>query len=72
MAESWGLPYAYPVTNAVSGVAENRLATFMLQSVSTAAIVALIVLYVLFCLLRRKKLRDGDVTLLFLLLYVSQ
>lgn len=69
VAESWGLPYAYPVTNAVSGAAENRLATFMLQSLSTAAIVALIVLYVVFCLLRRKKLRDGDVTLLFLLLY---
>ena len=69
VAESWGLPYAYPVTNAVSGAAENRLATFALQSVSTAAIVVLIALYVAFCLLRRKKLRDGDVTLLFLLLY---
>ena len=69
VAESWGLPFAYPVTNAVSGAAENRLATFMLQSLSTAAIVALIVLYVVVCLLRRKKLRDGDVTLLFLLLY---
>ena len=67
VAESWGLPYAYPVTNAVSGAAENRLATFALQSVSTAAIVVLIALYVAFCLLRRKKLRDGDVTLLFLL-----
>lgn len=69
VAESWGLPYAYPVTNAVSGAAENRLATFMLQSISTAAIVALILLYMFFCVLRRKKLRDGDVTLLFLLMY---
>lgn len=69
VAESWGLPFAYPVTNAVSGAAENRLATFMLQSVSTGAIVVLLVLYMLVCALRRKKLRDGDVTLLFLLLY---
>ena len=69
VADKWELPFAYPVTNAVSGVAENRLATFMLQSVSTAVIVALIVLYVLLCRMFRKKLRDGDVTLLFLLLY---
>jgi len=69
VAESWGLPYAYPVTNAVSGAVENRLATFALQSVSTAAIVALILLYMFFCVLRKKKLRDGDVTLLFLLMY---
>ena len=69
VAESWGLPYAYPVTNAVSGVAENRLATFALQSVSTAVIVALLLLYMFFCAVRKKKLRDGDVTLLFLLLY---
>lgn len=69
VAESWELPFAYPVTDAVSGVVENRLATFMLQSISTAAIVALLVLYMLLCVLRRKKLRDGDVTLLFLLLY---
>lgn len=69
VAESWGLPFAHPVTNAVSGAAENRLATFMLQSVSTAVIVVILVLYMLICVLRRKKLRDGDVTLLFLLLY---
>lgn len=69
VAESWGLPFAYPVTNAVSGAVENRLATFMLQSLSTAVIVALIVLYMLICALRRKKLRDGDVSLLFLLMY---
>lgn len=69
VAETVGLPFAYPVTNAVSGAAENRLATFMLQSLSTGVIVALIVLYMLICALRRKKLRDGDVTLLFLLMY---
>ena len=69
VADTVGLPFAYPVTNAVSGAAENRLATFMLQSVSTAAIVALILLYLLICAARRRKLRDGDVSLLFLLLY---
>lgn len=69
VADTVGLPFAYPVTDAVSGMTENRLATFMLQSLSTAAIVALIVLYMLICALRRKKLRDGDVTLLFMLMY---
>ena len=69
VADTWGLPFAYPVTNAVSGAAENRLATFAMQSVSTAVIVALLLLYMFVCVLRKKKLRDGDVTLLFLLLY---
>jgi prolipoprotein diacylglyceryltransferase len=69
VAEEFGMPFAYPVTDAVSGIAENRLATFMLQSVSTAAIVGLIMLYLLICCLLRKKVRDGDTTLLFILLY---
>ena len=69
VADTVGLPFAFPVTNVVSGVAENRLATFMLQSISTAVIVALLLLYIGFCALRKKKLRDGDVTLLFVLLY---
>ena len=69
VADSVGLPFAYPVTNAVSGAAENRLATFMLQSMTTGVIVALILVYMLLCALRKKKLRDGDVTLLFILMY---
>ena len=69
VADTVGLPFAYPVTNSVSGAAENRLATFMLQSLSTGAIIVLLLLYMFLCVLRRKKLRDGDVTLLFLLLY---
>ena len=69
VADTVGLPFAFPVTNAVSGAAENRLATFMLQSISTGVIVALLLLYMFLCVLRKKKLRDGDVTLLFLLLY---
>ena len=69
VADSVGLPFAYPVTNAVSGVAENRLATFMLQSMATGVIVAAIALYMIISALRKKKLRDGDVTLLFILMY---
>lgn len=69
VSDELGLPFAYPVTDAVSGIAENRLATFMLQSVSTGVIVGALVLYLLICVMRRKKVRDGDVTLLFLLLY---
>ena len=69
VADSVGLPFAYPVTNAVSGVAENRLATFMLQSMATGAIVAAIALYMIISALRKKKLSDGDVTLLFILMY---
>ena len=69
VADSVGLPFAYPVTNAVSGVAENRLATFMFQSMATGVIVAAIALYMIISALRKKKLRDGDVTLLFILMY---
>ena len=69
VSEELGLPFAYPVTNAVSGAAENRLATFMLQSISTGVIVAFLVLCMITCALRKKKLRDGDVTLLFMLMY---
>lgn len=69
VADTVVFPFAYPVSNAVSGEAENRLATFMLQSISTGTIVALLLLYMLLCVLRRKKLRDGDVTLLFMLMY---
>ena len=64
-----GLPFAYPVTNAVSGAVENRLATFMLQSIFTGAIVILLLLYMGVCTLRKKKIRDGDVCLIFLLAY---
>ena len=62
------LPWVYPVTNAVSGTDEYRLATFMLQAIVTLVIfVALLVFY-----LRGQKKgnrKDGDATLLFLLSY---
>ena len=62
------LPVAWPVTNAVSGAVEYRLATFMLQ-----AIVALLLFVGLtvFYLRGNKKgnLKDGDTSLVFLLIY---
>ena len=64
-----GLPFAYPVTNAVSGVVENRLATFMLQSIVTAVSVAALAVYLLRCKLGKKKIKDGDICLLFLAAY---
>ena len=69
LPDSVGLPFAFPVTNAVSGAVENRLATFMLQSIFAAAIVILLLLYMGVCALRKKKIRDGDVCLMFLLAY---
>ena len=60
------LPFVYPVTNAVSGAAEYRLATFMLQ-----AMVALVIFVSLsvFYLKGKNRLKDGDTCLLFLLIY---
>lgn len=69
VADTLGFPFAFPVTNAVSGAVENRLATFMLQSMSAGVVVAILVLWMLVAAICRKKLRDGDVTLLFLLMY---
>lgn len=57
------LPFAYPVTNTVSGAVEYRLATFLFQAV--VALVIFLVLY-RFC---RKNRKDGDTTLMFLLVY---
>ena len=62
------LPWVYPVTNAVSGELEYRLATFVLQSMAAAAIFAVLTLVFLIGH-GRKKLRDGDVAALFLLFY---
>jgi len=62
------LPLVYPVTNAVSGVTEYRLATFMLQSIT--ALVIFLALAVFF-LKGRETLKDGDTCLIFLLLYCA-
>ena len=62
------LPIAWPVTNAVSGAVEYRLATFMLQSmVALLLFVGLTAFY-----LRGNKkgnLKNGDTSLIFLLIY---
>lgn len=67
LADSVGFPFAYPVTNAVSGVVENRLATFMIQSGLTAAIVVLLVIGMLGSKIFRKKIPHGDIAMIFLL-----
>lgn len=67
--EEVGFPFAYPVVNAVSGAVENRLATFMIQSMLAGAIALLLLAWMLVCALRRKKAPDGDVFMVFLLAY---
>ncbi len=62
------LPIAWPVTNAVSGAVEYRLATFMLQSlVALALFVGLSLFYIRGN--QRCKLKNGDTCLVFLLIY---
>lgn len=62
------LPLVYPTVNAVTGDIEYRLATFVLQSIATGAIVAVLMVFY-FIVSVRKRTPDGDTTLLFLLLY---
>lgn len=69
MSENVGLPFAYEVTNAVSGVMENRLATFMLQAIVAAVLVAVLAAYMGVCKNRKKELIDGDICLMFLTVY---
>jgi len=62
------LPFVYPVTNVVSGALEYRLATFMLQAITALAIfLSLSVFY----LKGREKVKDGDTSLIFLLVYCA-
>lgn len=64
LASLRSLPFAYPVTNAVSGATEYRLATFALQ-----ALVAAILFVGLWLFFQQKNRPDGDTTLLFFLFY---
>ena len=62
------LPIAWPVTNAVSGAVEYRLATFMLQSlVALVLFVGLTLFYIRGN--KAGKLKKGDTVLIFLLIY---
>ena len=63
----WGLPWAYGVTNPVSGAQELRLATFCLQAV--AAAVLFLVLLAFWLVEQRRNSRYGDACLIFLLCY---
>ena len=68
LANFKGLPFAYPVTNAVSGAVEYRLATFMLQSL--VALVMFVGLTAFYLRGQKKgKLKDGDTSLIFLMIY---
>lgn len=68
LPETVGFPWAAEITNGVSGQVENRLAVFFLQSMATGLLFAgLMVFYIR----RRKKLRDGDTCLIFLLCYCA-
>ncbi len=62
------LPWAWPVTNPVSGSQELRFATFFLQALVAAALFAALLLFYL-AGNRRKTLRQGDTCLIFLLCY---
>ena len=62
------LPVAWPVTNAVSGAVEYRLATFMLQSLVALALFAGLALFYIRGN-KRGRLKDGDTSLIFLLIY---
>lgn len=71
VADTIGLPFAFPVTNTVSGVVENRLATFMIQAIVTGVIVLALLLYMGWCRWRKRELIDGDISLMFLAAYGS-
>lgn len=62
------LPWVYPVTNAVSGATEYRLATFVIQAM-VAAVLFLCLTAFDFASHRRGRGKDGDTCLMFLLCY---
>ncbi len=66
------LPFAYPVVNGVTGALEYRLATFVIQAMIAGAIFFGLVIFYFHGVGRRDR-KDGEVTLVFALLYgVSQ
>lgn len=68
LADVEPLPWGSYVFNATSGTMEYRFATFLLQS-TVAGCILLVLLVLLWS--GRKKNRDGDITLVFLLLYCA-
>lgn len=65
------LPIVYPVNNAVTGVTEYRLATFMLQAIVTGVIFVVLAIFYLKNTSEKAKypVRDGDICLLFFTIY---
>ena len=61
-----GMPWVSIITNPVTGAEEHRLATFFLQAIVTGAIT---LVFLIFYLIRRDRIRDGDISLLFLQCY---
>lgn len=70
LTEMTSLPWAYPVTNVASGVAEYRLATFLFQSI-LAAVLFLVLAYLFFFQSKKQRIPHGDITLIFLLVYCA-
>ena len=68
MVNYTSLPFAYPVSNAVTGAVEYRLATFMFQAITTGIIFLVLALFWMLGQ-KNRKLKDGDTCLLFLLCY---
>lgn len=64
------LPWAYPVLNSASGLPEYRLATFLFQAV-IAGTLFLILCFLFFSRRARRVMAEGDLTLLFLLVYCA-
>ena len=63
-------PLAYPVSSAVTGMVEWRFATFMVQSITTGVITAvLLVFYLMGQRGQHRRLKDGDTACLFLSFY---
>ena len=67
--DSWGLPFASPVVNVVSGMRENRLATFMIQAILVGTIVTALAIHRTVSVRRKRNLQNGDTCLMFLLMY---
>ena len=68
LANFRSLPIASPVSNAVSGAVEYRLATFALQSIAAFALFVILTVFYLRGQ-KRGRLRDGDTCLIFCMLY---
>jgi len=63
LPDSVGFPFAFPVTNSVSGELENRLATFMIQAGIVGILVALLRVYVVISKTASRKFSYDDIFL---------